>query len=236
MVSKRDENICNFLEGGLLIGGSDNKREAQLAGRIYGTTSSIVRTNYGDAAQGVMFGGASNTSWSGSGNVVLADKTTLQNMPEYKAIVAEVNEHLTGVSTDFVGYQTTAAGSDGKFDMRLVATISGNFMSYGSVGFDAGVRYTKTDGTVVEKDAIFTSNVLYESILGTDGAGTETQKKISAESLGGDYIFVLVCKNLPSDATDVQFTVTTFYKGVNGAVRSEEREFTVICPGDTVLA
>uniref|UniRef100_A0A8B9YWN5 AP complex mu/sigma subunit domain-containing protein n=1 Tax=Bos mutus grunniens TaxID=30521 RepID=A0A8B9YWN5_BOSMU len=25
LVSKRDENICNFLEGGLLIGGSDNK-------------------------------------------------------------------------------------------------------------------------------------------------------------------------------------------------------------------
>ena len=25
MVSKRDENVCNFLEGGLLIGGSDNK-------------------------------------------------------------------------------------------------------------------------------------------------------------------------------------------------------------------
>ena len=25
LVSKRDENVCNFLEGGLLIGGSDNK-------------------------------------------------------------------------------------------------------------------------------------------------------------------------------------------------------------------
>uniref|UniRef100_A0A4W2BUP0 AP complex mu/sigma subunit domain-containing protein n=1 Tax=Bos indicus x Bos taurus TaxID=30522 RepID=A0A4W2BUP0_BOBOX len=25
LVSKRDENICNFLEGGLLIGGSENK-------------------------------------------------------------------------------------------------------------------------------------------------------------------------------------------------------------------
>ena len=25
MVYKRDENVCNFLEGGLLIGGSDNK-------------------------------------------------------------------------------------------------------------------------------------------------------------------------------------------------------------------
>ncbi|XP_021115858.1 AP-3 complex subunit sigma-1-like isoform X2 [Heterocephalus glaber] len=35
LVSKRDENVCNFLEGGLLIGGSDNKLNYRHSATLY---------------------------------------------------------------------------------------------------------------------------------------------------------------------------------------------------------
>lgn len=214
------------------LAGAADTREGQLAGRIYGTTSSIVRTNYGDATQGAMFGGASNTSWSGGDNVELLDTTTMQNMPAYKAIVAEVSEHLTGISTDLCGYQTSAE-VDGKYNLRMVATISGDYTKCQNVGFEAAVTYT-SNGSPVEKTATKYCTNLYTAVKATDKAGTETTD-ITAETLGGDYIFVLVCKNLPADATNVEFTITTFYTDAKGnQVNSEVKSVTITPPGDNV--
>ena len=162
-------------------------------------------------------------------DVLLADAT-------YLAIVAEVAEHLTGVSTDLYGYQTTKKTNDNKFDMRLVATLSGDVSKCTNVGFQVSVAY-KLDGADQNKapENDITVTTLYEAITATDGAGAEDETKThTAASLGGDYIFVLACKNLPANATDINFTVTTFYTGANGEVYSETETFVVTVPEDTL--
>uniref|UniRef100_A0A8D0S1S5 Adaptor related protein complex 3 subunit sigma 1 n=1 Tax=Sus scrofa TaxID=9823 RepID=A0A8D0S1S5_PIG len=50
LVSKRDENVCNFLEGGLLIGGSDNK----LIYRHYATLYFIFCIDSSESELGIL--------------------------------------------------------------------------------------------------------------------------------------------------------------------------------------
>ncbi|XP_018419302.1 PREDICTED: AP-3 complex subunit sigma-1-like isoform X2 [Nanorana parkeri] len=50
LVSKRDENICNFLEGGLLIGGSDNK----LIYRHYATLYFVFCVDSSESELGIL--------------------------------------------------------------------------------------------------------------------------------------------------------------------------------------
>ena len=156
----------------------------------------------------------------------------LKAQATYKSIVAEVAEHLTGISTDLYGYQTKAV-EDGKFDLRLVATLSGDYTTLANVGFAVSVSYN-LDGAQV-KEANKTVTKLYNSITATD-AGVETAAEHTATSLGGDYIFVLACKGLPANATDITFTVTTFYTatGEQTPVNSEMETFVITVPNDTL--
>ncbi|XP_059975119.1 AP-3 complex subunit sigma-1-like isoform X2 [Mesoplodon densirostris] len=50
LVSKRDENVCNFLEGGLLIGGSDNK----LIYRHYATLYFVFWVDSSESELGIL--------------------------------------------------------------------------------------------------------------------------------------------------------------------------------------
>ena len=50
MVSKRDENVCNFLEGRLLIGGSDNK----LIYRPYATLYFVFCVDSSESELGIL--------------------------------------------------------------------------------------------------------------------------------------------------------------------------------------
>ncbi|XP_058021964.1 AP-3 complex subunit sigma-1 isoform X3 [Ahaetulla prasina] len=50
LVSKRDENVCNFLEGGLLIGGSDNK----LIYRHYATLYFVFCVDSSESELGIL--------------------------------------------------------------------------------------------------------------------------------------------------------------------------------------
>uniref|UniRef100_A0A8C2L057 Adaptor related protein complex 3 subunit sigma 1 n=1 Tax=Cyprinus carpio TaxID=7962 RepID=A0A8C2L057_CYPCA len=50
LVSKRDENICNFLEGGLLIGGSENK----LIYRHYATLYFVFCVDSSESELGIL--------------------------------------------------------------------------------------------------------------------------------------------------------------------------------------
>ncbi|XP_045853848.1 AP-3 complex subunit sigma-1-like [Meles meles] len=50
LVSKRDENVCNFLEGGLLIGGSDNK----LIYRHYATLYFVFCVDTSESKLGIL--------------------------------------------------------------------------------------------------------------------------------------------------------------------------------------
>uniref|UniRef100_A0A8C3YNW3 AP complex mu/sigma subunit domain-containing protein n=1 Tax=Catagonus wagneri TaxID=51154 RepID=A0A8C3YNW3_9CETA len=50
LVSKRDENVCNFLEGGLLMGGSDNK----LIYRHYATLYLVFYVDSSETELGIL--------------------------------------------------------------------------------------------------------------------------------------------------------------------------------------
>ncbi|XP_055090084.1 AP-3 complex subunit sigma-1-like isoform X4 [Symphalangus syndactylus] len=50
LVSKRDENVCNFLEGGLLIGGSDN----ELIYRHYATIYFVFCVDSSESEFGIL--------------------------------------------------------------------------------------------------------------------------------------------------------------------------------------
>uniref|UniRef100_A0A3B1J364 Adaptor related protein complex 3 subunit sigma 1 n=1 Tax=Astyanax mexicanus TaxID=7994 RepID=A0A3B1J364_ASTMX len=50
LVSKRDENVCNFLEGGMLIGGSDNK----LIYRHYATLYFVFCVDSSESELGIL--------------------------------------------------------------------------------------------------------------------------------------------------------------------------------------
>lgn len=210
---------------------------AQIVGREEnGGTATTASGNYGlSGDKCYKFG---NEKYTARTNSLLHDAVTLTTESEikandtYKAIVAEVEEHTTGISTDLYGYQTTKANG-GKFDLRLVATLSGDYTKLANVGFKVDVTYT-LDGEQ-KKDTVKTVTKLYNSIYATS-EGEETSTEHTAASLGGDYIFVLACKGLPADATDITFTVTTFYTatGAQTPVYSEVETFSVTVPNDTL--
>lgn len=168
-------------------------------------------------------------------NAIAETKENIEKMVSYQNILTEVAEHLTGISTDLYGYQTSAE-VDGKYNLRLVATISGDYTKCQNVGFEAAVTYTIGEADPITKEATIVSNNLYRAIKATEN-GADTATDIAAEALGGDYIFVLVCKNLPANAENVTFTVTTFYTDANGdRIYSETKTTTITLPGDNVTS
>lgn len=183
--------------------------------------------NYGLDVDGAKIAGNTDKALG----TTLTTEEAIKANDTYKAIVAAVNAKL-GVSTDLYGYQTTKA-NEGKFDMRLVATLSGDYTKLANVGFAVSVSY-KLDGEQTNATNK-TVTKLYNSITATS-EGAETAAEHTATALGGDYIFVLACKGLPANATDITFTVTTFYTATDAQtpVNSEVETFVVKIPNDTL--
>ena len=123
-------------------------------------------------------------------------------------------------STQAVGYQTTKA-TGVTFDLRLVATVDGNYETLTNVGFTVSATYSD----VTKTEQTFDIVTLYTGISAEDGTGATVA--YTAKELGGDYIFVLACKNLPTNVGDITFTVTTFYTDANGKHINTVQTFTV---------
>lgn len=140
-----------------------------------------------------------------------------------KTILAKADEAETPV-TKLAGYQVSDT-TDNKFDLRLVATLKlpddnktvtdGKVSNYTAVGFRVVANYgTETKETKVRD---FESEVIYTAVSAFNKAGAEI-RRYTAEELGGDYLFVLPCRNVPANAGTITMEVTTYYKTADGTV------------------
>lgn len=154
-----------------------------------------------------------------------------------EAILAKADEAETPV-TKLAGYQVSDA-ADNKFDLRLVATLKladdnktvtdGKVSNYTAVGFRVVANY---GATTKSKD--YTTDMVYSAISGyTKGETTVTE--YTAESLGGDYLFVLPCRNVPADADVITMEVTTYYTAADGTVVLGATQVFTVDPAATEL-
>ena len=154
---------------------------------------------------------------------------------------AQTRYNRDDTMTEFVGYQTTAADENNKFNLRLVPVLTDNKLltynpdekdqaklekaiaaaqaslkKYDYVGYNVTVSYKvgTTTYTEILNDANGgRCNSVFTSIMATDTMnGLET---ITAESLDGKYIFALNVQGISTEWTDIQFSVTTYYKLAN---------------------
>lgn len=152
-------------------------------------------------------------------------------------ILAKADAAETPV-TKLAGYQVSDA-ADNKFDLRLVATLKladdnktvtdGKVSNYTSVGFRVVANYGTTT-----KAKDYTTNMVYSAISGYT-KGETTVKEYTAESLGGDYLFVLPCRNVPADAGVITMEVTTYYTAADGTVVLGATQVFTVNPAATEL-
>ena len=126
--------------------------------------------------------------------------------------------------TEFIGYQTTAV-KDGIFNLRLISVMTDEDISkYDCVGYNVVASFQNggQTQTVVLPAELGRCNKVFTAVLATDEMAVA--EKITAETLGGEYIMALNCVGLPADC-DIQFTVSTYYK-LTGQNEVTERAFT----------
>lgn len=154
-----------------------------------------------------------------------------------ETILAKADEAETPV-TKLAGYQVSDA-ADNKFDLRLVATLKladdnktvtdGKVSNYTAVGFRVVANYGTTT-----KAKDYTTDMVYSAISGyTKGETAVT--KYTAESLGGDYLFVLPCRNVPANAGVITMEVTTYYTAADGTVVLGATQVFTVNPAATEL-
>lgn len=154
-----------------------------------------------------------------------------------ETILAKADAAETPV-TKLAGYQVSDA-ADNKFDLRLVATLKladdnktvtdGKVSNYAAVGFRVVANYGTTT-----KSKDYTTDMVYSAISGyTKGETTVTE--YTAESLGGDYLFVLPCRNVPADAGVITMEVTTYYTAADGTVVLGATQVFTVDPAATEL-
>lgn len=154
-----------------------------------------------------------------------------------ETVLAKADAAETPV-TKLAGYQVSDA-ADNKFDLRLVATLKladdnktvtdGKVSNYTAVGFRVVANY---GATTKAKD--YTTDMVYSAISGyTKGETTVTE--YTAESLGGDYLFVLPCRNVPADAGVITMEVTTYYTAADGTVVLGATQVFTVDPAATEL-
>lgn len=141
--------------------------------------------------------------------------------------------------TDLAGYQTTAVAGD-KFDLRLVGTLklaednktetNGKVSDYTAVGFRVVANY---GDTTKAKD--YTTDTVYNSVAGYENNGTDVLT-YTAESLGADYLFVLVCNNVPANAGIITMEVTTYYTMADGTAVSGATYVLAVDPATSALS
>ena len=152
-------------------------------------------------------------------------------------ILAKADATETPV-TKLAGYQVSDA-ADNKFGLRLVATLKladdnktvtdGKVSNYTAVGFRVVANYGTTT-----KAKDYTTDMVYSAISGyTKGETTVTE--YTAESLGGDYLFVLPCRNVPADAGVITMEVTTYYTAADGTVVLGATQVFTVNPAATEL-
>ena len=154
-----------------------------------------------------------------------------------ETILAKADAAETPV-TKLAGYQVSDA-ADNKFDLRLVATLKladdnktvtdGKVSNYTAVGFRVVANYGTTT-----KSKDYTTDMVYSAISGyTKGETAVTE--YTAESLGGDYLFVLPCRNVPADAGVITMEVTTYYTAADGTVVLGATQVFTVNPAATEL-
>lgn len=154
-----------------------------------------------------------------------------------ETVLAKADEAETPV-TKLAGYQVSDA-ADNKFDLRLVATLKladdnktvtdGKVSNYTAVGFRVVANYGTTT-----KAKDYTTDMVYSAISGyTKGETAVT--KYTAESLGGDYLFVLPCRNVPANAGVITMEVTTYYTAADGTVVLGATQVFTVDPAATEL-
>ena len=154
-----------------------------------------------------------------------------------ETILAKADAAETPV-TKLAGYQVSDA-ADNKFDLRLVATLKladdnktvtdGKVSNYTAVGFRVVANYGTTT-----KAKDYTTDMVYSAISGyTKGETAVT--KYTAESLGGDYLFVLPCRNVPANAGVITMEVTTYYTAADGTVVLGATQVFTVNPAATEL-
>lgn len=154
-----------------------------------------------------------------------------------ETILAKADAAETPV-TKLAGYQVSDA-ADNKFDLRLVATLKladdnktvtdGKVSNYTSVGFRVVANYGTTT-----KSKDYTTDMVYSAISGyTKGETTVTE--YTAQSLGGDYLFVLPCRNVPANAGVITMEVTTYYTAADGTVVLGATQVFTVNPAATEL-
>ena len=163
------------------------------------------------------------------------------NQVNGKVISATEKGNLEGFTTNtentittVKGYQTTTVANN-KFNLRLVGLVELGetaLTDYSKVGFVVVANYANT----TTKWTSAASNKVYSSI--TANTATETQA-LTATQLGGDHIYALAIKNIPSNAGDITFEVTPYYVAEDGTttVYGATTAFTVdveALPTDTV--
>ena len=154
-----------------------------------------------------------------------------------ETVLAKADAAETPV-TKLAGYQVSDA-ADNKFDLRLVATLKladdnktvtdGKVSNYTAVGFRVVANYGTTT-----KAKDYTTDMVYSAISGyTKGETAVTE--YTAESLGGDYLFVLPCRNVPADAGVITMEVTTYYTAADGTVVLGATQVFTVDPAATEL-
>ena len=154
-----------------------------------------------------------------------------------ETILAKADAAETPV-TKLAGYQVSDA-ADNKFDLRLVATLKladdnktvtdGKVSNYTAVGFRVVANYGTTT-----KAKDYTTDMVYSAISGyTKGETAVTE--YTAESLGGDYLFVLPCRNVPANAGVITTEVTTYYTAADGTVVLGATQVFTVNPAATEL-
>lgn len=154
-----------------------------------------------------------------------------------ETILAKADAAETPV-TKLAGYQVSDAANN-KFDLRLVATLKladdnktvtdGKVSNYTAVGFRVVANYGTTT-----KSKDYTTDMVYSAISGyTKGETAVTE--YTAESLGGDYLFVLPCRNVPADAGVITMEVTTYYTAADGTVVLGATQVFTVNPAATEL-
>lgn len=130
------------------------------------------------------------------------------------------------------GYQATDA-KDEKFDLRLVAALKlpegKTTADFTAVGFTVVANYGTTSLT---KD--YAVDTVYTSVAAYTKGGAEVKAYTAAE-LGGDYLFVLPCSNVPANAGVITLEVTVYYTTAEGTTVGATVVFAVD-PANTALS
>lgn len=187
------------------------------SGDAYNTSATNVATNAKKPANNQTLSDAVSSweGWSANGN---------------KPMPTEVLDMLTTPVAEIVGYQATDE-EDGKFNFRIVGVLNveEDDLANTVLSISATATYT-LDGEKTLTLENYPINTVYTSIDGNSDTGLVTY---TAKELGGNYIFVLPCKNVPANATDIKVEITVTYT-VNAGNGIATRTLYVEAPKDAV--